>query len=123
MMISFLLIKLFATCCFIDLDFLFVYSYLFLNLNSNYFIFFFFFSSRRRHTRCSRDWSSDVCSSDLTNSSRRSSITQSVAPERFAFSTSPVSSPAPCPTSAAKHTTRAPYCSRSHGTIDRKSVV
>src|SRR4030042_3212768 len=24
-----------------------------------------FFSSRRRHTRCSRDWSSDVCSSDL----------------------------------------------------------
>src|SRR5690554_4663703 len=26
----------------------------------------FFFSSRRRHTRCGRDWSSDVCSSDLT---------------------------------------------------------
>src|SRR2546422_132881 len=25
----------------------------------------FVFSSRRRHTRCSRDWSSDVCSSDL----------------------------------------------------------
>src|SRR6201994_488916 len=24
-----------------------------------------FFSSRRRHPRCSRDWSSDVCSSDL----------------------------------------------------------
>src|SRR5690606_40545825 len=29
--------------------------------------FFFFFSSRRRHTRFSRDWSSDVCSSDLSN--------------------------------------------------------
>src|SRR5690606_41090095 len=29
-------------------------------------ILFFFFSSRRRHTRFSRDWSSDVCSSDLT---------------------------------------------------------
>src|SRR5690606_39809669 len=27
--------------------------------------FFFFFASRRRHTRFSRDWSSDVCSSDL----------------------------------------------------------
>src|SRR5690606_41193493 len=27
--------------------------------------FSFFFSSRRRHTRFSRDWSSDVCSSDL----------------------------------------------------------
>src|SRR2546421_3317076 len=30
-----------------------------------YFIVFFFFSSRRRHTRSDRDWSSDVCSSDL----------------------------------------------------------
>src|SRR2546429_4550018 len=29
----------------------------------------FFFSSRRRHTRCSRDWSSDVCSSDLPSQS------------------------------------------------------
>src|SRR5690554_7219775 len=28
-------------------------------------LFFLFFSSRRRHTRCGRDWSSDVCSSDL----------------------------------------------------------
>src|SRR2546421_1669350 len=27
---------------------------------------FFFFSSRRRHTRSDRDWSSDVCSSDLS---------------------------------------------------------
>src|SRR5690625_5767542 len=30
---------------------------------------FFFFSSRRRHTRWPRDWSSDVCSSDLRNTS------------------------------------------------------
>src|SRR5690349_24223486 len=29
------------------------------------FALFFFFSSRRRHTRSLRDWSSDVCSSDL----------------------------------------------------------
>src|ERR1022692_204233 len=29
-------------------------------------LFFFFFSSRRRHTRLQGDWSSDVCSSDLT---------------------------------------------------------
>src|SRR6266436_9779051 len=29
-------------------------------------VFFFFFASRRRHTRCSRDWSSDVCSADLS---------------------------------------------------------
>src|SRR5690606_40744411 len=30
----------------------------------------FFFSSRRRHTRFSRDWSSDVCSSDLAAGAR-----------------------------------------------------
>src|SRR5205814_3715182 len=29
----------------------------------------FFFSSRRRHTRCLSDWSSDVCSSDLRSMS------------------------------------------------------
>src|SRR2546429_2919266 len=41
---------------------------------------FFFFSSRRRHTRCSRDWSSDVCSSDLpcpAHSQTKSSHTSS----------------------------------------------
>src|SRR6202043_1525389 len=32
----------------------------------------FFFSSRRRHTRCGRDWSSDVCSSDLAPRRHRS---------------------------------------------------
>ena len=32
---------------------------------------FFFFSSRRRHTRLVRDWSSDVCSSDLTGNQVR----------------------------------------------------
>ena len=30
----------------------------------------FFFSSRRRHTRLRRDWSSDVCSSDLGDDRR-----------------------------------------------------
>src|SRR5262245_66020376 len=33
---------------------------------------YFFFSSRRRHTRCLSDWSSDVCSSDLNGSSTTS---------------------------------------------------
>src|SRR5690606_39711511 len=32
-----------------------------------HFLRLFFFSSRRRHTRFSRDWSSDVCSSDLSS--------------------------------------------------------
>src|SRR5205814_2677500 len=46
-----------------------IYLILFLFLNSflhTLFFFFFFFSSRRRHTRCLSDWSSDVCSSDLS---------------------------------------------------------
>src|SRR5207253_7237737 len=34
------------------------------------FVVSFFFSSRRRHTRWPRDWSSDVCSSDLPNGTR-----------------------------------------------------
>src|SRR5262245_63658355 len=37
-----------------------------LYLYSICFFIFFFFSSRRRHTRCLSDWSSDVCSSDLS---------------------------------------------------------
>src|SRR5439155_9277166 len=32
---------------------------------------YFFFSSRRRHTRWPRDWSSDVCSSDLDSNNNR----------------------------------------------------
>src|SRR2546422_6380418 len=35
----------------------------------------FFFSSRRRHTRCSRDWSSDVCSSDLVGAPALAKVT------------------------------------------------
>src|SRR2546430_3167503 len=44
----------------------------------------FFFSSRRRHTRFDCDWSSDVCSSDLTASSglngRRERFFQEIQP-------------------------------------------
>src|SRR5437868_13755440 len=39
---------------------------------------FFFFSSRRRHTRSKRDWSSDVCSSDLQQLSSVSTENQSL---------------------------------------------
>src|SRR6266487_5229433 len=35
------------------------------------YIMFFFFSSRRRHTRWTGDWSSDVCSSDLRRAAPR----------------------------------------------------
>src|SRR3712207_9311956 len=40
---------------------------------------FFFFSSRRRHTRYWRDWSSDVCSSDLGDRSTALALTAAAA--------------------------------------------
>src|SRR5690606_40380498 len=39
----------------------------------------FFFSSRGRHTRFSRDWSSDVCSSDLLAAARERALEALVA--------------------------------------------
>src|SRR5699024_11968724 len=39
----------------------------------------FFFSRRRRHTRSKRDWSSDVCSSDLINARVECSFSYSLA--------------------------------------------
>src|SRR5256884_1907195 len=44
--------------------------YMYMNCSYVQYISFFFFSSRRRHTRCSRDWSSDVCASDLCATNR-----------------------------------------------------
>src|SRR5438445_6477435 len=43
-------------------------------------VFYFFFSSRRRHTRYWRDWSSDVCSSDLRGNRRASATAPSGRP-------------------------------------------
>src|SRR5437660_10971127 len=39
---------------------------------------FFFFSSRRRHTRWPRDWSSDVCSSDLKQTAWGESVAEAI---------------------------------------------
>src|SRR6267142_3270620 len=41
-----------------------MFFFIFFSL-TKYYLFFFFFCSRRRHTRLTCDWSSDVCSSDL----------------------------------------------------------
>src|SRR5437868_11631049 len=45
---------------------------------------FFFFSSRRRHTRSKRDWSSDVCSSDL-DAEVAGVVDGGLGPQRLAF--------------------------------------
>src|SRR5262245_64498413 len=52
---------IFIVCFFLVIVFFFCLYYIIM-------FFFFFFSSRRRHTRCLSDWSSDVCSSDLSPS-------------------------------------------------------
>src|SRR5690606_39299874 len=44
---------------------MYVLAYILIILSGNQNLHTFFFSSRRQHTRFSRDWSSDVCSSDL----------------------------------------------------------
>src|SRR5437870_10173798 len=46
--------------------------YIFINAINERSMNIFFFSSRRRHTRWPRDWSSDVCSSDLSFRGARS---------------------------------------------------
>src|SRR5699024_11373129 len=46
---------------------------------------FFFFSSRRRHTRSKRDWSSDVCSSDLENKEVDFFVIKGVLEELFRY--------------------------------------
>src|SRR3712207_9213491 len=68
-----------------------------------------FFSSRRRHTRYWRDWSSDVCSSDLTGARRTASARtwRGTQPRRAGSPAGRSGSPRCCP------------C----GGRDRKSVV
>src|SRR5438094_9773141 len=64
---------------------------------------FFFFSSRRRHTRSYGDWSSDVCSSDLRSSVRRT--TWGVSTGSPATAAAPTSD---SPPSVAGYTSRPP---------------
>src|SRR5207249_8475653 len=61
----------------------------------------FFFSSRRRHTRSKRDWSSDVCSSDLREAVRqmRAALVHGLAhlPDGFAVGLPPPHADRPVP--------------------------
>src|SRR5690606_39501037 len=55
----------------------------------------FFFSSRRRHTRFSRDWSSDVCSSDLAGTDDSPWKTTSPSSSSASSAMTPVTTAAP----------------------------
>src|SRR5262245_26979497 len=69
----------------------------------------FFFSSRRRHTRCLSDWSSDVCSSDLGSGA---SPVSAEAPKEAHPSEGGKENKAP-----AKKTVAAPAVSAPSGTV------
>src|SRR5690625_7582377 len=66
---------------------------------------FFFFSSRRRHTRWPRDWSSDVCSSDLdietARRARRRQLRRNIN-DRIPTATRPQPEPPPPPPPAPR---------------------
>src|SRR5262245_63803842 len=97
---------------------------------------FFFFSSRRRHTRCLSDWSSDVCSSDLTthlpthllrppnpNRSRRVTkpSTRPCSRPRKPLTSRPWTNPRRNRSWVTTRTRSSPLAARRSG--DRKSVV
>src|SRR2546428_14149516 len=65
----------------------------------------FFFSSRRRHTRSDRDWSSDVCSSDLVEDE----IAEALGAEVRAVH-QPVEGAGPEPVAAAERVSRHGRC-------------
>src|SRR5690606_40778525 len=68
----------------------------------------FFFSSRRRHTRFSRDWSSDVCSSDLTT--RISSPASHPASQKASLWTGPRAGVLRCATRTSRGWVPAELC-------------
>src|SRR5437763_9374975 len=106
------------TQCFSVCFVLFFFFFLFV---AYVFFFFFFFSSRRRHTRYIGDWSSDVCSSDLTSAhawaSRSRTTNRPVSASRVP-GTKPVASRAGMPALRASTTRLLAIC--SHRSEERR---
>src|SRR2546421_5989899 len=116
-MLSYLLYLL----IFLNIITILLFSLFYISLHYLYiFFFFFFFSSRRRHTRSDRDWSSDVCSSDLSPAGRISKPRS--PPRRTGSPNSPARARMRCLTMLS---TRPCSGTRtfSSRTRDRKSVV
>src|SRR5947209_12585855 len=88
-------------------------------------VLFFFFSSRRRHTRYWRDWSSDVCSSDLASATgdRTDHLSQSFSLRaQFAAAQLEAAACADCESQGAERCAGVPV-SHFAKRRDRKSVV
>src|SRR5207249_9649301 len=73
--------------------------------------FFFFFSSRRRHTRSKRDWSSDVCSSDLSPLSLENGMLRGSPQARNTSGSTSSSDPesVPCARAPSGHAAASPH--------------
>src|SRR5690349_21986084 len=104
----------------LSLPFFYFFFFLFF-FSLSFFFFFFFFSSRRRHTRSLRDWSSDVCSSDLL-----ANFGAYATPERnlvFDLNDFDETLPAPWEWDVKRLTASIVVAARTNGFRDRKSVV
>src|SRR5438874_10013584 len=115
-----LLISCFLCFLFSIFVYLLICFFIFLFVLYFFFFFFFFFSSRRRHTRSLRDWSSDVCSSDLLGSTDRNDRIASWRAIRSFRSVDPRSVP---PGSWCARKMPSPGCTSWTSLRDRKSVV
>src|SRR5207249_7948051 len=89
------------------------------------FLSIFFFSSRRRHTRSKRDWSSDVCSSDLDigqlRGVRRGARVDEDVPDALGHEHPPIGREGQVPRDREPGSNGRRGQSR-HGTRDRKST-
>src|SRR5690349_24238510 len=80
-------------------------------------MFIFFFSSRRRHTRSLRDWSSDVCSSDLTGREAMAELRRMVGVLRR-----PEEAPALAPQPSLEHLEKLVEHARESGRSEERRV-
>src|SRR5205807_6213521 len=84
--------------------------------------YFFFFSSRRRHTRLQGDWSSDVCSSDLSTPVRTKSTTAWVRRCSHGAWARNGSSPRPEPANTGLQRRRSVRCSGLNARSEERRV-
>src|SRR5256885_5982048 len=87
------------------------------------FLYFFFFSSRRRHTRLQGDWSSDVCSSDLSTERTGARIGEAGREPAYGGARAHALGAARARAHGARDQARGEVGDRRRESRDRKSVV